>query len=140
MSLIDYEDFVFDSCLQDWDKLGKFIDKVLNVFRKAKKVHLIGENVDLRFDIHGTKAAADKGEENIYTDELNLGKKINIRINNKNDILKLKHILTSSKGNNAVYLIVENKKIKTKFSIDDSAEIKSKIVEIVGNGNLFEEV
>ena len=62
MSLIDYEDFVFSSCLQDWDKLGKLIDKVLDVFRKGKKVHLVGENIDLRFDIHGSKAASDKGE------------------------------------------------------------------------------
>ncbi|MFH1192164.1 MAG: DNA polymerase III subunit alpha [bacterium] len=86
------------------------------------------------------KEIFDKNEEDIYAGEIDIGKKINIRINNKNDILKLKDILISGKGNNLVYLIVDNKKIKTKFSIDDSAEIKRKIAEIAGEGNVFEEI
>ena len=65
MSLEEYEDFVFGACLQDWAKLGKEIDKVLDVFKKAKEVHLIGEGVDLKMKIHGDKALADKGEENM---------------------------------------------------------------------------
>jgi len=65
MSLADYEHFVYSACLQDWNKLGKKIDKVLKKFKKGKKVHLIGENVDLKFEIHGDKALADKGEENM---------------------------------------------------------------------------
>jgi aminopeptidase len=65
MSFLEYEKFVYDSCLQDWKILGKRIDKVLETFRKGKKVHLIGENVDLKFEIHGTLAKADKGEENM---------------------------------------------------------------------------
>jgi aminopeptidase len=65
MSLEEYEDFVFNACLQDWNLIGKNIDKILNTFKKGKEVHLIGENVDLKFKIHGDKAAADKGEENM---------------------------------------------------------------------------
>jgi aminopeptidase len=65
MSLTDYENFVYGACLQDWKKLGKKIDKILSVFKKGKRVHLIGENVDLKFAIHGDKAVADKGEENM---------------------------------------------------------------------------
>jgi aminopeptidase len=70
MSLTEYEDFVFSSCLQDWNKLGKKIDKVLDKFKKGKQVHLLGENVDLKFKIHGSKAVADKGEENMPGGEI----------------------------------------------------------------------
>jgi len=65
MSLNEYEAFVFNSCLQDWGKIGKKIDKILNKFKKGHKVHLIGENVDLKMEINGHLAAADKGEENM---------------------------------------------------------------------------
>jgi aminopeptidase len=65
MSLTEYENFVYSACLQDWKKLGKQIDKILKVFKKGKNVHLIGEGVDLKFQIHGQKAIADKGEENM---------------------------------------------------------------------------
>jgi len=70
MSLTDYENFVYGACLQDWKKLGKKIDKILDIFKKGKNVHLIGENVDLRFVIHGDKAVADKGEENMPGGEI----------------------------------------------------------------------
>lgn len=70
MPLVDYENFVFSSCLQDWNKLGKKIDKLLEKFRKGKSVHLLGENVELKFLIHGDKAVADKGEENMPGGEI----------------------------------------------------------------------
>lgn len=65
MSLIEYENFVYASCLQDWKKLGKQLDKIKNTFEKGKQVHLIGEGVDLKFSIKGKNAIADKGEENM---------------------------------------------------------------------------
>ncbi len=65
MSLNEYENFVYASCLQDWKKLGKQIDKILKIFQKGKLVHLLGENVDLKFNINGKLAKADKGEENM---------------------------------------------------------------------------
>lgn len=65
MSLHEFEDFMFDAMLQDWTKLGRDIDKILDFFKRSKKVHLLGKNVDLKFDIHGAKAEADKGEENM---------------------------------------------------------------------------
>jgi aminopeptidase len=65
MDLTEYENFVYGACLQDWKKAGKHIDRILSVFKKGKNVHLIGEGVDLKFKIHGDKAAADKGEENM---------------------------------------------------------------------------
>jgi aminopeptidase len=65
MSLTEYENFVYQSCLQDWKKLGKKIDKIKKIFEKGKNVHLIGEGVDLRFSVVGKNCIADKGEENM---------------------------------------------------------------------------
>ena len=65
MSLTEYEDFVFDACLQDWKKLGKVMDKILSRFKKGSEVWLVGEGVDLKMRVHGEKAVADKGEENM---------------------------------------------------------------------------
>ncbi len=65
MDLIEYENFVFSACLQDWKTLGKKMDKIKSKFKKNSNVHLIGENVDLKFKVHGDKAIADKGEENM---------------------------------------------------------------------------
>lgn len=70
MSLSDYENFVYDACLQDWKKEGKFINKVLKTFRKGKSVHLIGDGVDLKFEIHGDKAMSDLEGENIPMGEV----------------------------------------------------------------------
>ena len=70
MSLTDYENFVYAACLQDWKKLGKKINKVLNKFKKGKQVHLIGEGVDLKFQIHGDKAKSDLDGENIPMGEI----------------------------------------------------------------------
>jgi len=65
MDLVEYENFVYSACLQDWKILGRKMDKIKSKFKKNSKVHLIGENVDLTFKVHGDKAIADKGEENM---------------------------------------------------------------------------
>ncbi|MCX6713644.1 MAG: aminopeptidase [Candidatus Vogelbacteria bacterium] len=65
MSLSEYEDFVFDACLQDWPKLGKLMDKILKKFKKNSEVWIVGDGVDLKMKVHGDKAGVDKGEENM---------------------------------------------------------------------------
>ncbi|MEN7982277.1 MAG: aminopeptidase [Nanoarchaeota archaeon] len=65
MSLSEYENFVYGACLQDWKKIRKHMDKILKKFKKNSKVHLIGENIDLKFRVHGEKAVADYGEDNM---------------------------------------------------------------------------
>ncbi|MFH1521538.1 MAG: aminopeptidase [archaeon] len=70
MSLTDYENFVYGACLQDWNKIGKQINKVLKKFQKGKSVHLIGESVDLKFDIHGELAKSDLEGDNIPMGEV----------------------------------------------------------------------
>lgn len=70
MSLEDYEDFVFRSCLQDWKKNTQNINKLLALFRKGKSVYLIGEGVDLKFEVRADLASADRGEENMPGGEI----------------------------------------------------------------------
>lgn len=70
MSLDEYEEFVFGAMLQDWDKIGKSIKKILNKFRKGKHVHLVGENVDLQFNIHGDNVQDDLEGDNIPCGEV----------------------------------------------------------------------
>ncbi len=70
MSLTDYENFVFGACLQDWDAIGKKMDKVLKTFQKGKSVHLIGEGVDLKFEVHGKLAKSDIDGENVPMGEV----------------------------------------------------------------------
>lgn len=70
MSLDEYEDFVYGACLQDWDKIGKKMIKILELFKKGRHVHLLGKNVDLEFDIHGDKAVCDLDGDNIPCGEI----------------------------------------------------------------------
>ncbi|MBT7102540.1 aminopeptidase [archaeon] len=70
MSLTDYENFVFGACLQDWKAIGKKMDKVLKTFQEGKSVHLIGEGVDLKFDVHGKLAKSDIDGENVPMGEV----------------------------------------------------------------------
>ena len=70
MSMTDYENFVYGACLQDWNKIGKKMNRILKKFQKGKSVHLIGEGVDLKFDIHGDKIKSDLDGENIPMGEI----------------------------------------------------------------------
>jgi len=70
MDLNSYKNFVYGACLQDWKKISKKMDKILKAFKKNSQVHLIGKGVDLKFKVHGHKAAADKAEENMPGGEI----------------------------------------------------------------------
>jgi len=70
MSITEFENFVYKACLIDWKKFGKRLDKINKKFAKGKKVHLIGEGVDLKFSIKGKNSIADKGEENMPGGEI----------------------------------------------------------------------
>jgi len=70
MSLNEWENFIYKSCLIDWQAFGKKLDKLSQMFEKGKNVHLLGENVDLKFSIAGKNSAADKGEENMPGGEI----------------------------------------------------------------------
>ncbi len=59
MSNTEYEDFVYSACLQDWSEIKKTAKKVIPYFKEGSEVQLTGENVNLKFKVHGTKIASD---------------------------------------------------------------------------------
>jgi len=65
MSLNEYENFVFNSCLINWKKFGEKMDKICYIFDKGNRIHLVGDGVDLKFSIKEKNCVPDKGEENM---------------------------------------------------------------------------
>ncbi|MEM4330763.1 MAG: aminopeptidase [Candidatus Pacearchaeota archaeon] len=71
MSLTEYENFVYGATIGvDWNSLRKLMKKILSLFREGSKVHLIGENVDLEFFVHGEKAKDDLDFDNMPAGEI----------------------------------------------------------------------
>lgn len=71
MSLTEYENFVYGATIGvDWDKMDKLMKKVLSNFKENSQVHLVGENVDLKFKVHGKKAISDIDFDNMPAGEV----------------------------------------------------------------------
>jgi aminopeptidase len=71
MSLNEYENFVYNATIGvDWKKLSKLMNKILSKFKEGGKVHLIGKNVDLKFQVHGKKAISDLDFDNFPAGEV----------------------------------------------------------------------
>lgn len=70
MSFTEYENFVYEACLQDWNKLKKIMTKILSKFKKNSSVHLIGEGVDLKMKVHGELAKSDLDFDNMPAGEI----------------------------------------------------------------------
>ncbi len=70
MSLDEYEKFVYDACLQDWNKISKQMNLILKKFKNGKNVHLLGENVDLKFKIRNELATTDLDGDNMPMGEV----------------------------------------------------------------------
>lgn len=70
MSLTEWENFIFKSCLIDWKKFSKKLQKINKAFEKGKNVVLKGENVDLKFSIENKNSVYDDGRENMPGGEI----------------------------------------------------------------------
>ncbi len=70
MSLDEWEDFVFLSCLIDWKQLSKKYEKIAKKFHHGEEVHVIGENIDLKFSIKDKNALLEDGKENVPGGEI----------------------------------------------------------------------
>ena len=70
MSLDEWDDFVFGAELINWKKMSQKFGKIAKRFEKGKEVHLIGENVDLKFSIKDKNAIIDDGRENLPGGEI----------------------------------------------------------------------
>lgn len=70
MSLEEFEDFYFNVCTLDYEKMSKAMDSLVNLMNKTDKVHIIGPGTDLTFSIKGIPAEKYMGTFNIPDGEV----------------------------------------------------------------------
>lgn len=69
-SLEKLEDFYFNVCTLDYNKMSKAMDALVNLMNKTDKVHLIGPGTDLTFSIKDIPAIKCDGINNIPDGEV----------------------------------------------------------------------
>jgi aminopeptidase len=77
MSLEEYEDFVYKSCLVDkedpvveWTKVHEQQEKVCRFLNHIDEMHILGEDTDLTFSVKGRKWINCSGKENMPDGEV----------------------------------------------------------------------
>ena len=65
-----FEDFYFDVCTLDYDKMSKAMKPLVDLMNKTKNVHIVGEGTDLTFSIEGIPAEKYMGTFNIPDGEV----------------------------------------------------------------------
>ncbi|MFQ5531481.1 MAG: aminopeptidase, partial [Candidatus Nanoarchaeia archaeon] len=135
MSFTEYENFVYRACLQDWKKEGKLINKVLKKFKNGKKVHLIGEGVDLKFEIRGKYAKSDLDGDNVPMGEVFMAP---VR-DSVNGWVKFEHPITNSpKEIHDVFLKFENGKV-IEYDASKNKDLLKEILETDENSSYLGE-
>lgn len=70
MNTEEFEDFYFNVCTLDYDKMSKAMDNLVDLMNKTKVVHIKGEGTDLTFSIEGIPAEKYMGTFNIPDGEV----------------------------------------------------------------------
>ena len=70
MNTENFEDFYFNVCTLDYDKMSKAMDPLVNLMNKTKNVHIIGEGTNLTFSIEEIPAEKYMGTFNIPDGEV----------------------------------------------------------------------
>lgn len=70
MSLEEYEDFLYDAVLVDYEKMDREMDKIINIFDAANTIRIVGRDTDLTFGIQGRKGTKCSGQNNIPDGEV----------------------------------------------------------------------
>jgi len=70
MSLDEYEDFVYGATNIDWKKVKKDEMALKRALDRAKEVHIVGKETDLKLSIKGRKAIPCCGERNMPDGEV----------------------------------------------------------------------
>ena len=77
MSLAEYEDFVYDSCLVDkedpigeWKKISQQQEKLCEFLNRVSKIRMVGEDTDLVFNVEGRKWINSDGKRNMPSGEV----------------------------------------------------------------------
>lgn len=80
MSLAEYEDFVYSSCLVDkedpvseWKKIHKQQEKICDFLNQVSEIRIVGEDTDLTFNVKGRKWINCSGKENMPDGEVFTG-------------------------------------------------------------------
>jgi aminopeptidase len=80
MSLSEFQDFLYDACLvhepdpiKAWKKISKEQQQLVNWLNKAKQIHVIGPDTDLKLEITGRKWINCDGHENFPDGEIFTG-------------------------------------------------------------------
>ena len=80
MSLPEYEDFVYNSCLLDkkdpaeeWKKIHGQQERICSFLDKASKIRILGEDTDLNFSVKGRKWKNCSGDKNMPDGEIFTG-------------------------------------------------------------------
>ncbi len=70
MSLVEYEDFVYGACIQDWKKIGRKMEKLRRVLQKAEEIRVVGKDTDISFSNKGRVWIIDDGAFNMPGGEI----------------------------------------------------------------------
>jgi len=77
MSMVEYEDFVYGSCLVDredpiaeWKKIHQQQEKICEFLNRAGEIRIVGEDTDLTFNVKGRKWINCNGKENMPDGEV----------------------------------------------------------------------
>ncbi len=70
MSKEAFEDYFFDVCCLDYEKMSKAMQPLVELMNKTDKVHIVGEGTDLTFSIKGLPAIGCSGQCNIPDGEI----------------------------------------------------------------------
>jgi len=65
MTLREYEEFIFNSVLLDWNAEGERMRKIADVFDAAEEVRIVGPGTDLTISLAGREGAVDDGHVNM---------------------------------------------------------------------------
>ena len=65
MTLAEYEQFIFDAVLLDWDAEAERMRRIADVFDATEEVRLVGAGTDLRLSLAGRAGSVDDGHVNM---------------------------------------------------------------------------
>jgi aminopeptidase len=70
MTLPEFEDFVYDACLLDWDAEQERMVEIKERFDRARAVRIVGEGTDLTLGIEGREGVVSAGFRNMPDGEV----------------------------------------------------------------------
>ena len=70
MSTEAFEDFYFNTCTLDYDRMSKAMDSLVRVLERTENVRIVGPGTDLRFSIKDIPVVKCDGERNIPDGEV----------------------------------------------------------------------